>query len=143
MKKKIVFISGHFNIIHPGHLRLFKFAKEIADYLIVGVESNKLAKHYAHINEELRVESVKSIKLVDEVVKIDSIPNAILKIKPNFILKGKEHEQQENIEKEIAKKIGSKLIFSSGETTYVTSDLINKEFVNLNYRPITIKNNFV
>jgi rfaE bifunctional protein kinase chain/domain len=143
MKKKKVFISGHFNIIHPGHLRLFKFAKEIGDYLIVGVESNKLAKHYAHINEDLRIESVKSIKLVDEVIKIDSIPNAILKIKPNFILKGKEHEQQENIEKVIAKKIGSKLIFSSGETTYVTSDLINKEFASLSYRPVYLKSNFV
>ena len=29
--KKIAFISGKFNIIHPGHIRIIKFAKEIAD----------------------------------------------------------------------------------------------------------------
>ena len=42
--KKIVFVSGHFNVLHPGHLRFLKFAKECGDYLIVGVESNKIAK---------------------------------------------------------------------------------------------------
>ena len=26
---KTVFISGNFNILHPGHIRLFKFAKKI------------------------------------------------------------------------------------------------------------------
>lgn len=131
MKKKIVFISGHFNIIHPGHLRLFKFAKKIGDYLIVGVESNKIAKHYAHIPESLRIESVKNIKLVDEVIKINSVIEVIKKIKPHFIIKGKEHEQIENIESSIAKKIGSKLIFSSGDGAFSSSDLIRKELSNL------------
>ena len=33
--KKTVFISGAFNVVHPGHLRLFKFAKELGKKLIV------------------------------------------------------------------------------------------------------------
>ena len=46
MKK--IFISGNFNIIHPGHQRLFKAAKELGDYLIVGVFSDKLAEIMAN-----------------------------------------------------------------------------------------------
>ena len=36
-KHKTCFISGKFNVVHPGHLRLFRHAKEIADELVVGV----------------------------------------------------------------------------------------------------------
>ena len=46
--KNAVFISGAFNVVHPGHLRLFKFAKELGRKLIVGVLSDELIKqkHY-------------------------------------------------------------------------------------------------
>ena len=29
MKRDVVFVAGTFNVLHPGHLRLLKFAKEI------------------------------------------------------------------------------------------------------------------
>ena len=32
---RVVFVSGNFNIIHPGHLRLLNFAAECGDFLIV------------------------------------------------------------------------------------------------------------
>ena len=51
----------------------------------------------------------------------------ILKIKPNIIVKGKEHEQKFNEEDEIVKKIRGKLIFSSGDTIFSSIDLIRKE----------------
>ena len=95
MKNKIAFISGHFNIVHPGHLRLFRFAKECCDYLIVGVESDKIAGDAAHLPEEMRVEGVQSNIWVDEVIMIDeSISTTILKIKPDIVIKGKEFESK-------------------------------------------------
>ena len=38
-----VFASGHFNVLHPGHLRLLRFAKEIGGHLVVAVESDRIA----------------------------------------------------------------------------------------------------
>ena len=35
--KRLVFVSGNFNTIHPGHLRLLRFAAECGDFLVVGV----------------------------------------------------------------------------------------------------------
>ena len=34
-KNKTALVHGNFNIIHPGHLRILKFAKDCADKLIV------------------------------------------------------------------------------------------------------------
>ena len=39
------FISGHFNVLHSGHLRLFKFAKNRSDRLIVGIYEKPLEKN--------------------------------------------------------------------------------------------------
>ena len=33
----VAFMSGNFNVVHPGHLRLLKFAAEQADILVVAV----------------------------------------------------------------------------------------------------------
>jgi cytidyltransferase-like protein len=47
-KLRTVLVSGHFNILHPGHLRLLRSAKEYGEYLIVAVESDRLAGMAAH-----------------------------------------------------------------------------------------------
>jgi cytidyltransferase-like protein len=124
---KIVFISGNFNILHPGHLRLFRFSKEIADKLIVGVFSDKLAGLNSLVSEDLRHESVQSNSFVDDSFIIsESLENSILKLKPDFILKGKEHENNFNIEDNLIKDYGGKLVFSSGEVVFSSFDLIKK-----------------
>ena len=43
MQKNVVLVTGNFNVLHPGHIRLLKFAKSFADKLIVGVFSDDLA----------------------------------------------------------------------------------------------------
>ena len=124
---KTVFISGNFNILHPGHLRLFRFSKEIADKLIVGVFSDKLAGLNSLVSEDLRLESVQSNSFVDDSFIInESLENAILKLRPDFILKGKEHENNFNIEEALIKDYGGKLVFSSGEVVFSSFDLIKK-----------------
>ncbi|SVB93813.1 uncharacterized protein METZ01_LOCUS246667, partial [marine metagenome] len=39
---RTVLVSGKFEVLHPGHLRLFRFAHELGDRLIVGVLSDRL-----------------------------------------------------------------------------------------------------
>jgi rfaE bifunctional protein kinase chain/domain len=124
-----IFVSGHFNILHSGHIRLLQFAKELGDILIVGIESDRIAGEAAHINEKYRLEGVKLNNLVDEVILVDEpIINLVKKLKPDIIVKGKEHEMRLNPEKAILDEYGGKLVFSSGETIFSSLELIKKEF---------------
>ena len=129
-----VFISGSFNVLHPGHLRIFRFAKECGDKLIVGVFSDDISGVGAYVGEELRLEGVKSNIWVDEVFLIKgSLEKVIEDLKPDIVVKGKEHELKYNPELSIIEKYGGKLLFSSGEIIFSSIDLIRKEF--LEYKP--------
>ena len=141
---KTVLISGHFNILHPGHLRLFRFAKKRGDKLIVLVEGDKIAGPSSYIPEKLRLEGVLSNSYVDEAIIINnSLIENIKNIKPNFVLKGKEFENKFNIEKEAIEQCGGKLIFSSGESYFSSIDLIKKEFNEISDSSISLPSNFM
>lgn len=68
---KRVMTYGTFDVLHYGHLMHLKKAKELGDYLIVGVsndEFNEMKKNKkAYYPYEIRKEIVSSIKYVDEV----------------------------------------------------------------------------
>ena len=51
---KTVFVSGNFNVIHPGHQRLLKFAKGLGDKLIVGILPDKHIEGTSFIGEKLK-----------------------------------------------------------------------------------------
>ena len=68
---KTVFVYGSFNVVHPGHLRLLRFAKECGDHLIVAVQSDRIAGNAAHVPQALRLEGVESIGWVDEAFIFD------------------------------------------------------------------------
>lgn len=128
--KKIVLVSGNFNVIHPGHLRLLKFAKECGNWLVVAVSSDRNSGSGSIVPEELRLDGVRAHSLVDEAFIWDKpIERLIEKIKPDIIVKGKEHEGKVNPELGSLQKYGGRLIFSSGETVFSSVDLLRSEFL--------------
>jgi rfaE bifunctional protein kinase chain/domain len=133
MKKKIIFVSGTFNVIHSGHARLLRYARSLGDYLIVGVTSDKLAGKESFVHQKLRIENLKLFSGIDKVILINNLKKTILKIKPNIIVKGKEYKFIENPESDYIKKIGARLAFSSGEVVFSSTKLINKE-IGLNLK---------
>ena len=73
MKKyKTGYTQGVYDMFHIGHLNLINHAKEYCDYLIVGVNADKLVESYKHktpvINENDRQTIVSNIKAVDRCV---------------------------------------------------------------------------
>ena len=85
-----VFISGKFNVIHPGHIRLFRYGKELAETLHVALDIHGLSQDEI----DWRINALKSIELVDQVhTYINDNSNLIANIKPKIILKGRETEK--------------------------------------------------
>ena len=141
---KTVFVSGHFNVLHPGHLRLLRFAKECGKRLIVGVESDRIAGQAAHISEVLRLEGLQSNSWVSEVFLMDEpVTEAIARLKPDIVVKGKEHESRFNSELSALEKYGGKLLFSSGETIFSSVDLLRREFYELDQHSISLPKDYL
>ena len=73
-KYKIGLLMGVFDLYHVGHLRLIQRAKEQCEYLRVAVLSDELVMHfkgfYPTIPLEERMEILRSVRYVDEVVPI-------------------------------------------------------------------------
>ena len=76
-KKIIVYTSGTWDLLHVGHLNILKRSKALGDKLIVGVSTDELVASYKNsypiISYEDRVEIIKSIKFVDQVVKQEKL----------------------------------------------------------------------
>jgi cytidyltransferase-like protein len=126
---KTVFVSGRFNVLHPGHVRLLQFARECGDRLVVGIEPDSLAGQDAHVPEQLRLEGVRSCSFVDEAFVLrDSVVRTVLALKPAIVVKGREHEHRHNDEKSAVESYGGRLVFSSGEVVFTSRDLIRREF---------------
>jgi len=68
---RISIVSGYFNPIHVGHIRMMEAAAEIADHLIVIVNNDdqqvmKKGRIITPLDD--RLEIVKALRIVDEVV---------------------------------------------------------------------------
>lgn len=141
---RTVFVSGHFNVLHPGHLRLLRFAKEYGGRLVVAVESDRLAGSAAHVPEQLRLEGIQSNSWVDEAFIVDEpVVDVIARLHPDFVVKGKEHESHFNPESEVLAQYGGKLLFSSGEAVFSSLDLIRKEFREFDSRSISLPEGYL
>ena len=126
---KTVLVSGMFNVLHPGHVRLLRFASECGDHLIVAVQSDKTSDQSSHVNEQLRLEGVQSNTYVDEsFLTDDDAVDLVRALKPDVLVKGREHENRQNPEEKILAEYGGKLLFDSGEVYFSSLDLLEKEF---------------
>lgn len=125
---RTVFVSGVFNVVHPGHLRLLRFARELGDRLVVGVLSDDLSRGVATVKESARLDGVRSLRVVDEAVLVsDSVPAAIRGLRPMIVVKGREHANGPNPEAATLTEYGGRLVFSSGDSNFNSSDLIASE----------------
>tara|TARA_B100000795_G_scaffold265727_1_gene247938 strand:- start:3558 stop:5003 length:1446 start_codon:yes stop_codon:yes gene_type:complete len=133
INKDMIFIYGNFNIVHPGHLRLLRFAKSLNGKLHVGVASDKIAGQEGHVPENLRLETLKSNNWVDKAfIYKEPIIKVIQKLKPYIVVKGKEYEHQYNEESDVIASYGGKLVFSSGDVSFSSLDLLKKEMASDN-----------
>ena len=144
MKKKISLVIGTFNVLHAGHIRLLKYAKEISDYLIVAVNSDKSDNNKSLVKQKLRLENLKSLDWVDKSFIWDkSIYELIKKYRPTYVVKGKEHQNRFNLEKDIVKKYKGKLIFGSDQFSFSSSDLIDEELNRFENEKITLPSQYI
>ena len=140
----VVLVSGAFNVLHPGHIRLLRFAKDCGDQLVVAVNSDRVAGSGAYVPQGLRLEGVQSNSLVYDAFLNDApIEHLIARLRPDIVVKGKEHQSQFNPELSVLEHYGGKLLFSSGESHFSSVDLIRSEFLRSDFPLITLPNEYM
>ena len=145
--KNLVVCYGHFNVIHPGHMRYLKYARSLGDSLIIALLPDSEfqgsgAKNYYPEND--RAEGLSLLHIVDSVVilekgKLDSL---IEVIKPTILVLGSEHENEgdKNIESAVSilEKQQGKVVFHAGETHYGNTDLLHSGIDDLEIEKISL-----
>ena len=135
-KYKIGYTTGVYDLFHIGHLNILRRAKEQCDYLIVGVSTDDLVESYKHkrpvIPFEERIEIVKAIRYVDEVVPQTSMDKleAWKNLHYNALFHGsdwKGSSMYDEIER-CLKDVGVDLVFlphTTGTSSTMLSDRLN------------------
>lgn len=122
----MILVTGNFNILHPGHIRLLKFAKSCGDYLAVAINSDQLVNNPSYYEQSHRADVVASLDYVDGCFICEHSPEHLInELRPWAVVKGKEYETIFNAEKKAVDDCGGRLIFSSGDTLQKTSSVFS------------------
>jgi rfaE bifunctional protein kinase chain/domain len=126
-RHRVVMVSGNFNLVHPGHIRLLNFARSCGDALVVALHDD--GEPGVAVQRELRQEGLASMVAVDHVVTLrhQELTAFILALQPHVVVKGNEHERGINPEKDVVRSYGGHLIFSSGDARFSYMDVIRQE----------------
>ena len=135
----IVLCYGHFDLIHPGHLRYLQYAKTLANNLVVALMSDKElnGENQKSYLEDERAESVANLQIVDYVIVLNNeltLDCLIDIVKPKVLVLGKEFEQNQSEQINLAvnaAKNHSKVVFHAGETHYFNANLLFKNVADI------------
>ena len=96
MEEKIIWTNGCFDILHVGHIELFKYAKSLGSKLYVGIDSDEKIKRdkgkdrpFNKLSDRIKV--LESIKYIDKVYSFgntEGLDTLILMNKPYVLIVG-------------------------------------------------------
>jgi D-beta-D-heptose 7-phosphate kinase/D-beta-D-heptose 1-phosphate adenosyltransferase len=131
---KIIFTNGCFDILHPGHIELLKYARSLGDQLIVGIDSDSRIKMKKGLirpinNSNIRLEMLKAIKYVDSVHIFnddDELINLVKYCSPHVMVVGSDWKNKKVIGSEYAKEVKFFERIQEFSTTKTIENIINR-----------------
>jgi cytidyltransferase-like protein len=119
-----VAVSGFFNPLHEGHLKLFFAAKKLGTHLVVIVNNDKqvaLKGSCPLLNEKTRLEIISNLRLVDGVVlSIDTdatVCKTLKEIRPHIFANGGDrngNDGQSTAEEKVCAEIECDIVYGVG-----------------------------
>jgi rfaE bifunctional protein nucleotidyltransferase chain/domain len=114
--RRVIFANGCFDILHAGHVRYLRGARELGDVLIVAVNSDASARRlkgegrpYTPLDERLEIlsalEAVDYLTVFDE----DDVSRLLLALKPHVQAKGTDYTIDTVPERETVKSYGGEV----------------------------------
>ena len=132
--KNCTLAYGHFDSIHPGHIRYLKYAKSLNNKLVVAIMNDTYPQHpKLQFNQKERAEALGMLDIADYILCLEdeNLSQVITKFKPKVLILGREKENPNNSDIEIRKainlqkKLGGSVKFRAGEVNYSSADLLS------------------
>ena len=126
-KKSTVMVSGGFDPVHAGHIRMIRHAAQYGDVIVIANSDNWLyrKKGFVFMEWERRVEILNAIKgviLVDSVDDTDgTVCEAIARHKPTFFANGGDRGKSNTPEQSVCEELGVQLLWGVGGEEKVDS----------------------
>jgi len=135
MAEKIVAVSGGFDPVHIGHIRMFRDAAKLGKLAVILNTDDFLLrkKGYVFMPLEERREVIEAIKYVDSTVvsidEDDSVCKTLAMLKPDVFANGGDRASRSGIrETEICRKLGIEMVFGiGGNKVQSSSELARKD----------------
>lgn len=120
-----VAVSGGFDPLHIGHVRMFKEARALGDKLVVIINNDnwlKDKKGFSFMPEKERAELIRSFPFVDRVVVTEhkrgdtdrSVSRTLRKVKPDIFANGGDRGKTNTPEMDVCKELGIQMAFNVG-----------------------------
>ncbi|MBI3088941.1 MAG: adenylyltransferase/cytidyltransferase family protein [Candidatus Colwellbacteria bacterium] len=131
-KEVVVTVSGGFDPVHVGHVRLFEEAKKLGDKLVVILNNDHWLmkkKGYVFMPQRERKELIEALEAVDKVIITSHKPNPkdmsvskeLRKLKPDIFANGGDRTSKNTPEKAACKAIGCRMVYNLGRGGKVQS----------------------
>ena len=135
MAEKTVAVSGGFDPVHIGHIRMFRDAAKLGKLAVILNTDDFLLrkKGYVFMPLEERREVIESIRYVDSTAvsidEDDSVCKTLAMLKPDVFANGGDRASRSDIrETEICRKLGIEMVFGiGGNKVQSSSELARKD----------------
>lgn len=131
--RKIVFTNGCFDLLHLGHVDYLAKARDLADVLVVGVNTDNSVRNLKGNDRPIQDETSRclilaSLVFVDYVVLFDEPTpyNLIKLVQPDVLVKGSDYKKEDIVGYDIVSCKGGKVETIDFIEGYSTTRIINK-----------------
>jgi D-beta-D-heptose 7-phosphate kinase/D-beta-D-heptose 1-phosphate adenosyltransferase len=110
---KIVMINGCYDILHPGHIQLIKYAASLGNFLVAALDTDERVRANKSLDRPInclsdRMFMISSIKGVDAVESFDSEKElrVLMKLyRPDYLVIGEEYKDKYIIGEDLVKEV--------------------------------------
>jgi len=129
--RKIAFANGCFDLLHPGHLSLLRFARRQGDKLVVAINSDESTRRLKGPNRPVWTEGERcgmlaALGIVDLVMVFaeDTPLRAIETLRPDILVKGADYSEAEVVGGDFVKALGGRVALAPLEAGYSTTSAL-------------------
>ncbi|MCD6066071.1 MAG: D-heptose-phosphate adenylyltransferase [Bacteroidetes bacterium] len=132
--RKIVFTNGVFDILHTGHVDYLSKARDLGDFLVVGLNTDSSVKRLNKgperpiNNEQARATVLGALECVNAVIFFDEdTPYELIKaLQPDVLVKGSDYKPEDIMGSDIVKAKGGEVKTIELSQGFSTTNIIKK-----------------